>query len=177
MIVARRRNCEAQASFSRTLICVVTPSRLTDLSWVALGGAFGSLARYLVSLWIGAPDVTGGFPVATLAVNLLGAGVLGALAEVATRCGGARWRRARLIFGTGVLGGFTTYSLLADDLATALVDGYVALALSYAAATLLGGVLMTWSGIVIGRRIAVSLIPSASAGPHQTAGPHTGDEQ
>lgn len=155
----------------RTLICVVTPSRLTDLLWVALGGAFGSLARYLVSLWIGAPDTTGGFPVATLAVNLLGAGVLGALAEVASRRGGARWRRARLIFGTGVLGGFTTYSLLADDLATALLDGHTAVLLSYAAATLCGGVVMTWLGIVIGRRIAARPSPSASTGPH------TGDER
>ncbi|MEV8338024.1 CrcB family protein [Leucobacter sp. NPDC077196] len=128
--------------------------RLTDVGVVALGGAVGSLARVAVSNAMGAPAATGGFPLATLTVNLIGALALGALVAVAVHRGGPRWHRARLLLGTGVLGGFTTYSLLASDLATALLEGQVALALGYAAATVLGGAVVSGLGLCAGRWIA-----------------------
>ena len=120
---------------------------------MACGGAIGSLVRYAVSLAIGSPAHTAGFPVATLAINLLGALLLGALAEAARERGTPRWQRARLVLGTGVLGGFTTYSLLAADLAEAALGGRFGIAFGYAAATLIGGVLLSGVGMLAGRRI------------------------
>ena len=81
---------------------------------VALGGALGTLARFGVERLLGTSE---GLPVGTLTVNLVGAFVLGALIEgLALRGSDAgRRRAARLLAGTGVLGGFTTYSALAVE--------------------------------------------------------------
>ncbi|UOR02995.1 CrcB family protein [Leucobacter allii] len=129
---------------------------LPDLAVVAVGGAAGSLARYGTGLLIGSPDANGGFPFATLLVNVLGAFLLGALVEVVARRGGerGRWRTARLLLGTGVLGGFTTYSLYAGDTARLLLEGRIGVALGYAAATLLAGAAASGLGILAGRGIA-----------------------
>lgn len=75
--------------------------------WICLGGAAGTGARYLLSLWL--LRVAGpGFPWWTLTVNVLGSFLMGILMEV------ARWTdmppTLRLALVTGVMGGFTTYS-------------------------------------------------------------------
>jgi len=83
------------------------------LAWVCLGGAAGSGARYLVQVW--AEGAFGAaFPYGTLLVNLLGSFLLGALLEVGFR---TDWLAptSRLALGTGVLGGFTTYSTFNYD--------------------------------------------------------------
>lgn len=72
---------------------------------VALGGAAGASARYGVSLaathWLGA-----GFPWATLIVNVVGGFAIGLLMGLAS----AQDKTTILLLGTGVLGGFTTFS-------------------------------------------------------------------
>ena len=78
---------------------------LRRLLLVALGGSAGSAARLAVALSI--PDA-GGFPVATFAVNLVGALLIGV---VAARLAGSS--DVRVFLGTGILGGFTTYSAFA----------------------------------------------------------------
>ncbi|MBL3700217.1 fluoride efflux transporter FluC [Leucobacter luti] len=146
---------------------------LTTLGLVALGGAAGSLARYGVALALGD---AGGWPLATLAVNLGGALMLGVVLE---RYAGGTDRsprgRARLLLGTGVLGGFTTYSLVAGQLAELLLSGATLLALGYAAATLLGGLALSAVGVWLGRRWrgaelargAARLAPAPQAGEPQ----------
>lgn len=77
--------------------------------WVAIGGAAGSCLRYWVSLMLGPVTAAHGFPWATLAANILGSLGLGltfVLAEDASLFGAD----LRLLLGTGVMGGFTTYS-------------------------------------------------------------------
>jgi CrcB protein len=78
--------------------------------WVALGGALGSVARYgcsvLAARWLG-----GGFPHATLFVNVAGSFAIGLLAALATSDGRpALGTDARAFVIVGVLGGFTTFS-------------------------------------------------------------------
>jgi fluoride exporter len=76
--------------------------------WICLGGAAGTGARYLLSGWL--LRVAGpGFPWGTLAVNVLGSFLLGLLMQVALTTD-LLSPTARLALGTGVLGGFTTYS-------------------------------------------------------------------
>ncbi|GAB4100494.1 CrcB family protein [Sinomonas halotolerans] len=116
------------------------------LALVAVGGAAGTLARWAVGEAVGMP---GGFPAATLAVNLLGALALGVLLESLVRRGpdaGAR-RLVRLGLGTGFLGSFTTYSALAVDGVRLLSDGRAADAGWYLALTLLGGAAATLAGV------------------------------
>lgn len=77
---------------------------------VFIGGAVGSLARYGVSVAL--PE-QGGVPWSVILVNTAGAFLLGALVGWLGRAATERARRRRLLWGTGVLGGFTTYSALA----------------------------------------------------------------
>jgi CrcB protein len=93
-------------------------------------------------------------PVGILAVNVVGAFLLGLLLERLLRAGpdtGGR-RDLRLLLGTGFLGGFTTYSTLATDTVALLVAGAAGRALLYAFGTLLLGLLASLAGIWCGGR-------------------------
>lgn len=128
------------------------PAAVPDLGVVAVGGAVGSLARYLITLAVGD---TGAFPLATFGINVVGAFLLGMLVEALTRLGSdhGRWRTVRLLLGTGVLGGFTTYSLLAADTAELLLDDQVWVAAGYGLATLVVGGAASWLGVLSGRAL------------------------
>ena len=124
--------------------------RVARVGLVAAGGTLGTAARAGVALAMAGQ--TGDFPFATFTVNIVGAFLLGALFTFLpvprARGKGLRDRSnsVRLFFGTGFLGGFTTYSALAVDTAGLLVTSSV-LAFGYALATLLLGALATWLGI------------------------------
>lgn len=111
----------------------VTPPLLAT-SYVALGGAVGSVARYqlgrLMTLWLG-PQAMGAFPFATLAVNTVGSVAMGLLAGLLLRLGGETdsWR---LLLGVGLLGGFTTFSAFSLETAMLIQRGQVGVAGLYA---------------------------------------------
>ena len=102
---------------------------------VAAGGALGSAARYGVSvLW---PTAPGTFPWATLVINLTGSALLGVLMQViATRI--APHRLVRPFLGTGVLGGFTTFSTYAVETRDLFAADRPLLAFGYVLGTLVG---------------------------------------
>lgn len=120
---------------------------------VALGGTFGTLSRYGIAQGVH-PDTL--FPWATFLVNLTGSFVLGALlAALIVRGDDIGHRRgARLLLGTGFLGGYTTYSALAVETDTLLRTDHVPLGLAYALVTVVGGVLAALAGVVTGRAVA-----------------------
>lgn len=157
---------------ARTLIRVTSRASLIELGLVVLGGAVGSLGRAAVSAALAAPTDGRGLPFATLLVNVTGAFALGLLVEVIAHRSDPARRRIRLLLGTGLLGGFTTYSLLAGELAESLLAGRYALAAVYAAATLLGGALASWLGLLAGRGIAQAGARDAQGAGPQGAGPH-----
>ena len=76
--------------------------------WVCLGGAAGSGARYLVSLWMTA-RLGIRFPWATLCVNVTGSFLLGLILQLAVATDRIS-PNVQLALTVGVLGGFTTYS-------------------------------------------------------------------
>ncbi|MFD6135270.1 fluoride efflux transporter FluC [Isoptericola sp. NPDC060257] len=118
---------------------------------VAAGGAVGTVARFgLAQAW---PAVDG-WPVATLAANVLGAFVLGWLLESLAARGPETpvVQRVRLAVGTGVLGGFTTFSSLALETERLLASGSVGQGLAYALGTLALGYLACLAGVVLGSR-------------------------
>ncbi|WP_371740714.1 CrcB family protein, partial [Frigoribacterium sp. CFBP 13712] len=82
---------------------------------VALGGTIGTGLREALALSF--PAAPGSIPVTILLINVVGAFALGLLLESLMRRGpdAGRRRDLRLFIGTGVLGGFTTYSALAVD--------------------------------------------------------------
>lgn len=76
--------------------------------WVAIGGALGTLMRYGVT--VGMARVAGvAWPFGTFTANVLGSFALAFLMELAPRRSLAGVD-VRLVLGTGLLGGFTTYS-------------------------------------------------------------------
>ncbi|GEL46022.1 hypothetical protein CHO01_11380 [Cellulomonas hominis] len=115
---------------------------------VAAGGAVGSLGRYGLAQ---AMSPQHGWPVGTLTANLAGAFLLGVLLEVLGRRGPETpgVQRARLALGTGVLGGFTTFSSLALETERLLAAGSVGTALGYAGLTLVAGVLAAAAGVAV----------------------------
>ena len=126
---------------------------------VAAGGALGSLARYGLSH---ALPARGGWPVGTMAENLVGAFLLGLLLQALLRRGHetARLRWLRLTLGTGVLGGFTTYSAFALELHGLLGGGRWGLAAGYALLSVVGGTLACVGGVAL-----AGLLPRGVAAP------------
>jgi CrcB protein len=116
------------------------------LAVVFLGGTAGTALRAAVGLLV--PSV-GGMPLATLGINAVGAFGLGLLLALLARRGPDRGprRTMRLLLGTGLLGGFTTYSALAVDTAVLVDGGRIALGVVYALGTLIAGLLGSWLGL------------------------------
>lgn len=120
------------------------------LAVVAAGGALGALARYgLAVAW---PVAAGGFPWATLLTNLAGCLALGAVMELLAALS-APHRLARPFLGTGLLGGFTTFSAYAVETRELLAAGRVGLAAAYVVGTLVGALAAVWGGMM-GVRLA-----------------------
>ena len=119
---------------------------------VAVGGAVGSVLRYATALVL--PGSDGGWPWATLIVNVAGAFALGWLLEALARRGREtpRLRRLRLLLGTGLLGGFTTYSSLALETERLLAGGHAGVAVAYAGVTLAAGTVAAVAGVGLGQR-------------------------
>jgi CrcB protein len=115
----------------------------------AVGGALGALARW--GLATALPHADGGWPWATLTVNLTGCLLMGVLVGVlAAREPEPAW--ARPLLGVGVLGGYTTYSAFAVDVVALTDAGAAALAVGYVLASVLGGVVAVAAGARLVRR-------------------------
>ena len=97
---------------------------------VGLGGFVGSVLRYLVTLL----PYGAGFPVKTLAINVLGAFVLGLICALATRHVDASPQLV-LMLKVGVCGGFTTFSTFAVETSDLLQSGAWPAALAYVVAS------------------------------------------
>ncbi len=124
------------------------------LAVLVAGGVVGCLARYYVMEVL--PTPVGGWPTGTFTVNLIGCLALGFLLEHLGHRGpdvGPR-RLVRVGLGTGVLGTFTTYSTLAVEIDLLVRDREPGLAVGYATASVLGGLLVMTVGISVAAALA-----------------------
>ncbi|MFD8703746.1 fluoride efflux transporter CrcB [Kitasatospora sp. NPDC059648] len=116
---------------------------------VAVGGAIGAVARYAAGLgWGTGPSA---FPWTTLLINVVGCAVIGVFLVAITE-GRPAHPLLRPFFGTGVLGGFTTFSTYAVDLRRLLEAGRLGPGLAYLGLTLAGALGAVWAAAALTRR-------------------------
>ena len=132
---------------------VVAYNACVSFVWVAIGGAAGSCLRYAVSLWVGSAGIgSGALPWATWTANLLGSlglGLVFVLGEDRELFGAD----LRLLLGTGVMGGFTTYSAFNLESIGLMQAGAWGRALLYMGGTVVLCLLAGAVGLMLGRAI------------------------
>ena len=113
---------------------------IKNLLLVALGGAVGTVGRYLVSKYL---DYS--FPWATLTVNLLGSLLIGILTGLIAK--GTLSPEMKLLLVTGFCGGFTTFSTFANESFTMIkAADYLSTAI-YAGVSVAVGILAVFLGL------------------------------
>ena len=101
---------------------------MRNLLFVGIGGFAGAILRYLVSGYVQDLSRRVDFPYGTLAVNVTGCFLLGALSQMVA----LQWDIAaeiRLMLMVGLLGAFTTYSTFGNETLTLIQDQRLFLAL------------------------------------------------
>jgi CrcB protein len=110
---------------------------------VGVLGGVGAVGRFLLDGAVSA-RAAGGFPAGTLAVNLSGAFVLGVLVGAALHGDASR------ILGTGLIGGYTTFSTWALESHRLGEDGELRLGAGNVAVALVLGLVAAWAGRALG---------------------------
>jgi CrcB protein len=132
------------------------PDLLRRVPWLTLaviasGGAVGALARY--ALLSAFPHPAAGFGWAAFGVNVSGCLLIGVLMVLITEVRPSAHHLVRPFFGTGVLGGFTTFSTYAVDVQRLVDHGRPGPALAYLAATLLAALVSVWAAAAATRSL------------------------
>ncbi|HVU99327.1 MAG TPA: fluoride efflux transporter CrcB [Puia sp.] len=113
---------------------------------IGLGGALGSIGRYLVQMALGR-YVTLTFPLGTLVVNITGCFLIGLLYGLAERHAwmSIEWR---LFLITGICGGYTTFSTYSYESITLLKHGNYSYLIFYITSSVIFGLLATLGGML-----------------------------
>ena len=118
---------------------------------VALGGAVGATSRWLLDRLI-EQRTESVFPWSTFTINLTGCFVIGVLVEaVVDRHHLPAWIRVGLV--VGVIGGYTTFSTFAQETFSLVESDDIGIALVYATASVVLGILAVYGGTLLGRAL------------------------
>lgn len=118
---------------------------------VAIGGALGSVLRYVFS-WLIQQQHNGSFPWGTFLVNITGCLLIGIFVGWALKSGNPR-AEGFLFLTTGFCGGFTTFSAFSLENIHLIRNNHWQQALLYSSASLLFGLLATFTGISLVKNI------------------------
>ena len=113
---------------------------MQNILLVALGGAVGSVCRYLLS---GMNSTS--YPWGTFTVNILGSLLIGLLVGLVNK--GSLSPEMKLLLVTGFCGGFTTFSTFTSESFSMMKTGDVMLSALYIGASVAVGVLAVWGGL------------------------------
>jgi CrcB protein len=126
---------------------------MNKMAWVWLGvaffGALGSVARFGVSQ---ISALVTNYPAGTLAVNVLGAFLLGWVHSALTGPTDGAANFWRIVLGVGFLGGFTTFSSMMLDADNMMIpNSHYLRAAAYLAASLFLGLAAVRLGAIVGK--------------------------
>jgi len=115
--------------------------------YLALGGSIGAILRYLVSLY-SVKYLAWGFPVGTLAVNMLGSFFIGLVFVLLGR--DQITFNLRIFLFIGLFGSFTTFSTFMFESYDLFRSGMVKMAFLYISVSNIFGLLFVYAGFAIG---------------------------
>ncbi|OGX61538.1 MAG: hypothetical protein A2189_04505 [Paenibacillus sp. RIFOXYA1_FULL_44_5] len=117
-----------------------------NIAALIIGGLVGTLLRYFMGQWM--PNLHNGFPIGIMLINFIGCFFLGWLFTVST----GLWhihQEIRLGLGTGMTGAFTTFSTFTVQSVWLMEHGSQLIAISYILMSILGGIVLTITGVRI----------------------------
>ncbi|MGN7476353.1 fluoride efflux transporter FluC [Solibacillus silvestris] len=110
---------------------------------VGIGGFLGAIARYSISKHLNSSS-TSSLPLGTLIVNLAGSFLLGLITGLNANM------MIMLLFGTGFIGAFTTFSALKFEMTKMYVNNSRKILFLYTALTYGLGIIFAYSGYFVG---------------------------
>lgn len=122
---------------------------LKTILYIALGGAIGSVLRYLTSILV-AKYWSNQFPLATLLTNVLGCFLIGFLIGVLEKNNLAN-SSLKWLLVTGFCGGFTTFSTFGYENISLFQSNNAAMAFGYIALSVLLGLFAVWLGLFVAK--------------------------
>ena len=116
---------------------------------VGLGGALGSILRYLTSV-ITAKYYHDAFPLATFIINIIGCFIIGLLIGYFGQINGDN-QNLRLLFITGFCGGYTTFSTFAAENISLMQNHQYTTLIAYTLASIIFGFLAVGLGLMLAK--------------------------
>jgi|LauGreDrversion4_2_1035121.scaffolds.fasta_scaffold86960_2 CrcB protein len=147
---SQAREGEVVDASSKDSVSISYFATMIEFLLVMLGGAVGSGLRYGVGMLL--PSSQGGFPWATLAVNVVGSFVLGMLIG-SSLTSTPLSRHTTLLLGTGLCGGFTTYSAFAVESVLLAQEGHITIVAVYVVTTLACCTAAALVGVLVPRMV------------------------
>lgn len=120
---------------------------LKTILYIAIGGAFGSVLRYLTSIIINKYWVNH-FPMATFITNVIGCFLIGLIIGILEKNNLAT-SNLKWFLVTGFCGGYTTFSAFGMENVTLFQNNNTFLAFSYIGFSIIIGLFAVWLGLFV----------------------------
>jgi CrcB protein len=122
---------------------------------LAIGGAIGTICRYGLAKWLGETAWGKVFPLGTFVINVTGSFVLGMVATIILERLPPTHQDWYLLLGTGLCGGYTTFSTFEWETYNLVRDGSLWIAL----ANTVGSVVVGFVALVVAVALTGLVLP------------------